>query len=117
MSEGKPSWYEFGGFQMDPARHMLLRQGEPVPLTPKLFETLLLLVRNRDRVLGKGELIQALWPDTFVEEGNLSQNIFLLRKLLGDDRNGHSFIRTLSRKGYQFIATVTETEAAMPAGG
>jgi WD40 repeat protein/DNA-binding winged helix-turn-helix (wHTH) protein len=107
--------YEFGGFQLDPARHLLLRRGHPVAIPAKLFETLVLLVENRGRVLEKDELIEALWPDTFVEEGSLSQNIFLLRKLLGDDRNGHSFIHTAPRKGYQFIATVTETEASTPA--
>jgi WD40 repeat protein/DNA-binding winged helix-turn-helix (wHTH) protein len=104
--------YEFGGFQLDPARHLLLHQGKPLTVPAKLFETLVLLVENRGRVLEKDELIQALWPDTFVEDGSLSQNVFLLRKLLGDDRNGHSFIRTAPRKGYEFIAAVNETEAS-----
>ena len=111
MENGKHQVYEFGGFQLDPARHALLRHGQPVALTPKLFETLVLLVENRDRTLPKDEMMQALWAETFVEEGNLSQNIFLLRKALGDDRNGHSFIHTIPRKGYRFVAPVVETEA------
>jgi WD40 repeat protein/DNA-binding winged helix-turn-helix (wHTH) protein len=115
MPEGKHQLYEFGGFQLDPVRYTLLRQGEPVALAPKVFDTLVLLVENRGRVLEKEELIQALWPETFVEEGNLSQNIFLLRKLLGDDRNGHSVIHTVPRKGYEFVAPVTETETTTAA--
>lgn len=111
MENGKHQVYEFGGFQLDPARHALLRHGQPVALTPKLFETLVLLVENRDRTLPKDEMMQALWAETFVEEGNLSQNIFLLRKALGDDRNGHSFIHTIPRKGYRFVAPVVETES------
>src|SRR5713226_1183956 len=101
MDEEKHLVYEFGGFQLDPERLILLRDGEPVALTHKLFETLVFLVENRGRTLERGELIQALWPDSFVGEGNLSQNIFLLRKLLGDDRNGRAFIHTLPRKGYK----------------
>jgi WD40 repeat protein/DNA-binding winged helix-turn-helix (wHTH) protein len=111
MDNGKHQVYEFGGFQLDPARQKLFRNGQPVSLTPKAFETLVFLVKNRDRTLLKDELMQAVWAGTFVEEGNLSQNIFLLRKALGDDRNGHSFIHTVPRRGYRFVAPVTETEA------
>ncbi|HEY6307491.1 MAG TPA: winged helix-turn-helix domain-containing protein [Candidatus Angelobacter sp.] len=110
MNEEKHTVYEFGGFELNLAQQKLLRHGEPVPLAHKVFETLALLVQNPGRVLEKKELIQALWPESFVEEGNLSQNIFLIRKLLGDDRNGHSFIHTIPRKGYKFIASVTERE-------
>ncbi|HEY6270574.1 MAG TPA: winged helix-turn-helix domain-containing protein [Terriglobales bacterium] len=110
MENGKYPLYEFGGFQLDPARHTLFRQGQPVPLAPKLFETLVFLVEHRNRILPKDELIEALWAETFVGEGNLSQNVFLLRKALGDDRNGHSFIHTIPGRGYRFIAPVTETE-------
>jgi DNA-binding winged helix-turn-helix (wHTH) protein len=113
MDEGKHRVYEFGGFQLDPDRLILLRDGEPVALTHKLFETLVFLVENRGRILERGELIQALWPESFVGEGNLSQNIFLLRKLLGDDGNGRAFIRTIPSKGYKFTASVNETEATM----
>src|SRR5262249_8381190 len=111
MGNGRHVVYEFGEFQLDLTRQLLWHHGEQVVLAPKVFETLLVLVRNSGRTLGKEELIQALWPETFVEEGNLSQNIFLLRKALGDDRNGHSFIHTVPKKGYRFIAPVTEIEA------
>lgn len=113
MDEGKHRVYEFGGFRLDPERLMLLRDGHPVALTHKLFETLAFLVENRGRIVEREELTQALWPESFVGEGNLSQNIFLLRKLLGDDRNGHAFIRTIPRKGYKFTASVTETEVTV----
>lgn len=111
MNEEKHTVYEFGGFQLDPAQQILLRNGEPLALAHKVFETLVLLVQNPGRVLKKKELIQALWPQSFVEEGNLSQNIFVLRKVLGDDRNGHSFIHTIPRQGYKFVAAVTVRQA------
>src|SRR5215470_18246401 len=110
MGNGRHVVYEFGEFQLDLVRQLLWHHGEPLVLAPKVFETLLVLVQNSGRTLGKEELIQALWPGTFVEEANLSQNIFLLRKALGDDRNGHSFIHTVPRRGYRFIAPVTEIE-------
>jgi DNA-binding response OmpR family regulator len=77
--------YEFGPFRLDPTERRLMRGHETVPLTPKAFDTLYLLVRNSGHVLEKDEMIRALWPDTFVEEGSLSNNVFLLRKALGDD--------------------------------
>jgi DNA-binding winged helix-turn-helix (wHTH) protein len=89
--------YEFGPFRLDPTERMLLRGGETVPLTPKAFDTLYLLVRNSGHVLEKDEMIRALWPDTFVEEGSLSNNIFLLRKALGEDNQ--AFIETVPRRG------------------
>ena len=103
--------YRFGAFWLDPTKRRLVRGGEPVSVTPKGLDTLILLVQNRGRVLEKDELMQALWPQSFVEESNLSQLIFLLRKILGDDRNGNSFIQTVPRRGYKFIATVQETDA------
>src|SRR5215475_12473952 len=119
MENGKHLVYEFGGFQLDAARRRLFRQGAPVALAPKLVETLVFLVENRDRTLLKDELMQALWAGTFVEEANLSQNIFLLRKALGDDRNGHSFIHTVPRSGYRFVAPVSEieTQSVLPLPG
>jgi hypothetical protein len=77
--------YEFGPFRLEPAERKLLRGSEVVVLTPKAFETLVLLVRNSGRLLEKDELLRMLWPDSFVEEGSLSNNIFVLRKGLGDD--------------------------------
>jgi DNA-binding winged helix-turn-helix (wHTH) protein len=74
--------YEFGPFRMDPNKQVLLRSDQPVPITPKAFETLLVLVRRSREVVTKDELLKAVWPDSFVEEANLSQNIFMLRRRL-----------------------------------
>jgi len=75
--------YEFGPFRVDPEKETLLRAGEPVPLTPKTFQILLVLVRHSNEVVTKDDLMKTVWPDTFVEEANLSRNIFMLRKALG----------------------------------
>src|SRR5215469_13623641 len=107
--------YEFSGFRLDPSQRVLMRQGELVTLTPKGFEALLFFVRNRGRLLEKDELMKSLWPESFVEEGNLSQHIFVLRKVLGDDQNGHTFIQTIPRRGYKFVAPVKEL--ALPSSG
>ena len=100
--------YEFGSFLLDPVKRHLLREGEPVPLTRKVFETLLLLVQNGGKVLEKDEMMKILWPDTIVEEANLSQNIFTLRKTLGESPDEHKYIETIPRRGYRFVAHVTE---------
>ncbi|HEX8723639.1 MAG TPA: tetratricopeptide repeat protein [Pyrinomonadaceae bacterium] len=104
-------FYEFGGFTLDAANRLLLRDGKVVPLKPKVVETLLVLVEGRARVLGKEELMSRLWPDTAVEESNLTQNIYTLRKALGDTRDAPAFIETHARRGYRFIAEVMETAA------
>jgi TolB-like protein/DNA-binding winged helix-turn-helix (wHTH) protein/Flp pilus assembly protein TadD len=104
-----PRLYEFGPFRLDPAERKLLRGNEIVPLTPKAFDTLLLLVRNSGHLLEKDELIGTLWPNTFVEEGSLSNNIFLLRKALGEDP---AFIETVPRRGYRFIGAVRQFPGA-----
>ena len=74
--------YEFGPFRLDPEKQVLLREGHPVAISPKVFETLLILVQRCRELVSKDELMKALWPDAFVEEANLSQNIFMLRKAL-----------------------------------
>src|SRR6266700_6327078 len=94
--------FEFGPFRLDPQKRLLLREDETVPLTPKAIETLIVLVENRDRVVSKDELMKTLWPDSFVEESNLSQNIFLLRKALGDSAQERRYILTIPGRGYQF---------------
>jgi Tol biopolymer transport system component/DNA-binding winged helix-turn-helix (wHTH) protein len=104
--------YEFGPFRLDPGERILLRGNEIVPLTPKAFDTLQLLVRNSGHLLEKDVLIRALWPDTFVEEGSLSNNIFLLRRALGEDP---AFIETVPRRGYRFIGAVLQLPHAAPA--
>ncbi len=103
--------YEFGPFQMDPDKQILLRGNDPIPVTPKAFETLLVLVRRSREVVSKEELLKEVWPNSFVEESNLSQNIFLLRKALGDTAENRKYIVTLPGRGYRFAATVrTVTE-------
>lgn len=103
-------FYEFGPFQIDKVNHLLLRNGETVPLKPKVFDTLLLLVENRGRVLDKDEMLGRLWPDTVVEESNLSQNVYLLRRVLGEGTDGEPYIETLPKRGYRFVASVNEVE-------
>jgi DNA-binding winged helix-turn-helix (wHTH) protein/Tol biopolymer transport system component len=105
--------YEFGPFRLDPAERKLLRGNEIVALTPKAFDTLHLLVRNSGHLLEKDELIAMLWPDTFVEEGSLSNNIFLLRKALGEDP---AYIETVPRRGYRFVSAVRRLPHAAPPG-
>ena len=99
--------YEFGSFRLDSHKRLLLKGSEPVSLTPKVIETLIVLVENRGRVVSKDELMKTLWPDSFVEESNLSQNIFVLRKALGDSQEKR-YILTVPGRGYQFIEIVRE---------
>jgi len=108
MSNSSKTIYEFGPFQIDMERYLLLRDDEPIPLSPKVFETLLFLVENRGRVGKKDEIINSVWPDTFVEESNLAQNVFLLRKALGEEKNEHRYIVTIPGVGYRFVAPVRE---------
>lgn len=100
--------YEFGTFRMDMALSRLERAGAPVPLPPKAFDLLVLLARNTDRVMTKVELMDALWPNTFVEEGNLAQHVYTLRKALGDKPDGDPYIETVPRRGYRLAASVRE---------
>ena len=111
MDDPASSVYEFGPFRIDAQRRILLRGDEPIPLAPKVFETLLVLVRSDGQVLKKSELIEAIWPDTFVEESNLAQHIFLLRKILGEEKNEHRFIVTVPGAGYRFVAPVNVSQA------
>jgi len=108
MSRDTTSSYKFGPFHLDVGERLLLRQGKVVPLTQKAFETLLALVRQSGHLLEKDELMKAVWADTFVEESNLSQTIFLLRKALGQNDGNQKYIETVPRRGYRFIAPVTE---------
>jgi eukaryotic-like serine/threonine-protein kinase len=104
--------YFFGQFVLNPGRRTLSRADSLVSLTPKAFDVLLFLVQNPNRLVTKEELLQAVWGDTFVEEGNLTQYISLLRKALGDNSEDARLIVTIARKGYQFTARVTVAEAA-----
>ena len=98
--------YEFGDFRLDAGKLMLSRAGEQVPLTPKVFDTLLLLVKRKGEVLAKEELLRIIWPDTVVEENNLNQNISTLRRVLGESRGENRFIATVPGRGYRFIPEV-----------
>ncbi len=99
-------YYEFGPYRLDPDKCLLTRAGDTISLTPKAIKILLMLVANAGQLVGKDELLQEVWPDTFVEESNLTQNIFTLRRVLGDERNGPRYIETVTRRGYRFVATV-----------
>jgi DNA-binding winged helix-turn-helix (wHTH) protein/tetratricopeptide (TPR) repeat protein len=113
--------YEFGRFRCDPREHLLLCEGKPVSLSPKSFDILLALIQGNGRLLTKDELMRQVWPDSFVEEGNLTVNISGLRRVLGALPEGQQYIETVPRKGYRFVAPVTElrddgkAEAQIPA--
>src|SRR5271156_3792029 len=103
--------YEFGPFRMDPDKQVLQRDGQLISGTPKTFEMLLVLVRRGREAVSKEELLKEVWPDSFVEEANLSQHIFKLRKALGDTLEGERYIVTLPGRGYRFavpVRTITE---------
>jgi DNA-binding winged helix-turn-helix (wHTH) protein/TolB-like protein len=103
--------YQFGPFRLDASERTLHHGHEPVPLTLKAFDVLLVLVRNSGHVLSKDELMNAVWADAAVEESNLSQNIYVLRKALGQNTNGQEFIETVPRLGYRFALPVLEIRA------
>src|SRR6267143_3509194 len=107
MIERAKHFYEFGQFRIDEGERVLLREGQPVPLAPKVFDTLLALVKDRGHVLEKDRLMKELWPDTFVEASNLTYNISQLRKALGD---AERYIETIPRRGYRFTAPVRERD-------
>src|SRR5437764_3625874 len=99
--------YEFGGFRLDTAKRLLWRlDGTTVPLTPRVFETLLYLVEHHDTILDKEQLMEAVWPDSIVEENNLTQNISILRRVFGETPGSHHYIVTVPGRGYRFVADV-----------
>ena len=102
--------YEFGPFHLDVAERLLRRGNEEVSLTLKAFEILLVLVKNGGRIIEKEELLNTVWPNTFVEEATLAQNIFILRRRLGKDPGGRAYIETIQRRGYRFVAPVRVME-------
>src|SRR5258708_1357353 len=99
-------FYEFGPFRLDSKSCVLLRDGGIVPLNPKAFDTLRALVENQGSPVGKDELMKQVWPDTFGEETNLTQQISILRKALGDTPDGCSYIETIPKRGYLFVAAL-----------
>lgn len=117
MNSQSETILDFGPYRLDAGRRLLLRDGKAVALTPRVFDTLLVLIENRGRIVEKDELMRALWPDSFVEEGNLAQNIFQLRKVLGEGDSTQHYIETVPKRGYCFVAKVTElngTELVYP---
>lgn len=108
MADESKSTFEFGRFVLDANERLLLRDGQPVALTPKALDTLLVLVQNSGHVLEKDELMKAVWPDSFVEEVNLAHNISVLRKAMGEKEAESRFIETVPRRGYRFVAPVRD---------
>ncbi len=107
-------FYEFDQFRIDVTERLLLQEGIPLALPPKAFDILLALVKQSGHVLEKRELIEKVWPDTFIEENNLTQYISALRKALGDDRHGQHYIETVARRGYRFLAPVRQVRDEGP---
>lgn len=101
--------YEFGPFRLDPAEHRLLRDNTPIPLAPKAFELLVALISSHGHLVTRETLMQTVWPDSFVEETNLTVNISLLRKVLGDSPEGHPWIATIPKRGYRFDGSVSRS--------
>jgi TolB-like protein/DNA-binding winged helix-turn-helix (wHTH) protein/Tfp pilus assembly protein PilF len=108
MSRSQKVTYEFGPFRIDPVQHLLFRDGSVISLPPKTIETLVVLVENHGRLVEKESLMKAVWPDTFVEEANLTVHISALRKLFREEVNGQPYIETVPRRGYRFVAPVEE---------
>jgi DNA-binding winged helix-turn-helix (wHTH) protein/TolB-like protein/thioredoxin-like negative regulator of GroEL len=104
--------YRFGSFQLDPTEHLLLREGHAVPLTPKTFDLLVFLVAHSGRLVTKDQILAAVWPESFVEEANLTVSVSALRKALGERPGEKQFIDTVPKKGYRFTAPVTEVESS-----
>ncbi|HEX7285984.1 MAG TPA: winged helix-turn-helix domain-containing protein [Candidatus Angelobacter sp.] len=110
MPQETKALYEFGNFRCDPREHLLLYEGNPVSLAPKAFEILVVLIQSNGRLLTKDQLMQQVWPDSFVEESNLTVNISALRRALGESPGGQQYIETVPKRGYRFVAPVTETQ-------
>lgn len=108
MNRARKRFYEFDRFRIDTANWQLLCEGRPLALKAKALETLLLLIENEGQVLGKDKLMKALWPDSFVEEANLTQNIYMLRKVLG----GKGYVETVPRRGYRFTVPIRQWDEA-----
>ncbi len=106
--------YEFGPFRLDPGERRLVREGQPIPLRAKIFETLCALVESHGHLVHKDELIRRVWPDAVVEEGNLTHNISALRKALGEPATGQKYIETVPGRGYRFVAWVKEARHREP---
>jgi pimeloyl-ACP methyl ester carboxylesterase/DNA-binding winged helix-turn-helix (wHTH) protein len=110
MNRPPKRFYLFDGFRLDVSERLLFKENREVPLTPKVFDTLLVLLENSSHVLTKKELMEQVWPDSFVEENNLAQNISILRKALGEGKEGELYIQTVPKRGYRFVADVSSSD-------
>src|SRR5215467_6117454 len=117
MSLQAKHFYEFGPFRLDPDERLLSRENQPVPLAPKVIDTLLVLVESRGHLVDKDELMKRVWPDAFVEEGSLNKNVSVLRKALGQWDGGQDYIETIPKRGYRFAAPVSHVPKAECAPG
>ena len=106
----RQDFYEFGPFRIDTVKRLLLRDQVAVPIAPRVFETLLALVRNPGRVMEKDELLKTVWSDSFVDESSIANSVSALRKILGQRPNEHTFIVTAPGRGYRFVAEVRVSE-------
>jgi TolB-like protein/DNA-binding winged helix-turn-helix (wHTH) protein/Tfp pilus assembly protein PilF len=114
MGLKRRQFYTFGLFRIDPAERVLLSGNSRIPLTPKACDTLLVLVENAGHIVEKDEILKRVWPDTFVEEGTLAQNVSTLRKALGEGPTGATYIETIPKRGYCFVAAVSQTTEEDP---
>src|SRR5262245_44730874 len=110
MTHVPKRFYDFGPFKVDTLKRVLSTDGKPIPLQPKAFDTLQVLVQSAGQVVEKEKLMNALWPDSFVEEANLSQNVSVLRKALGESPGDHRYVVTVPGRGYSFVGKVTVLE-------
>jgi DNA-binding winged helix-turn-helix (wHTH) protein len=108
MSQQTKQLYEFGRFRLDAEARLLLCNGAIVPLTPKAFDLLLMQIARHGHLLGKEEIFKTVWPGTFVEESNLTSNIALIRRALGENGNSERYIETVPKRSYRFVADVEE---------
>ncbi len=109
MSRETGQSYQFGPFRLNLSEHTLLRDGQPVPITPKIFDVLGVLVRHSGHLVDKETLLREVWPGSFVEEGALNRSVSVLRKALGDSSSGQKYIETVPKRGYRFVAPVSES--------
>jgi len=114
MSNKSKHFYDFGEFRLDPRQRFLLRNGEIVPLKLRAVEMLIVLVEDRERVLSKEELMRLIWPDTIVEESNVTNNIHLIRQAIGTMSDGTEYIKNIPKRGYQFVGRVNEVVVEEP---
>ncbi len=112
MPHSNISYYEFGPYRFEPEQRVLTRDGEALSLTPKATEILTVLLKNPGQLVEKEELMREVWPNTFVEEANLTQNIFTLRRAIAEPGTGRKYIETVSRRGYRFVAAVKVCDTA-----